>query len=72
MHALLVQVPNTPSFKVPNGKTAEDNEVVFEFGAKPTLHAKAVPHWDLTTKYDLIDFELGVKIAGAGFPVYIS
>ncbi|MCE3228204.1 MAG: serS [Bacteroidetes bacterium] len=70
MHALLVQVPNTPSFKVPNGKTPEDNEVVFEHGAKPTLHAKAVPHWDLTTKYDLIDFELGVKIAGAGFPVY--
>lgn len=70
MHDLLVQVPNTPSFKVPNGKAAEDNEVVFEHGAKPTLHNKAVPHWDLTTKYDLIDFELGVKIAGAGFPVY--
>jgi seryl-tRNA synthetase len=70
MHALLVQVPNTPSFKVPNGKTPEDNEVVFEHGSKPALHANAKPHWDLTTKYDLIDFELGVKIAGAGFPVY--
>lgn len=70
MHALLVQVPNTPSFKVPNGKTPEDNEVVFEHGAKPNLYAGATPHWELTTKYDLIDFELGVKIAGAGFPVY--
>ncbi|MGZ4091334.1 MAG: serine--tRNA ligase, partial [Bacteroidia bacterium] len=70
MHALLVQVPNTPSFKVPAGKTPEDNEVVFEYGAKPTLYAGAKPHWDLTTQYDLIDFELGVKIAGAGFPVY--
>ncbi|MGZ3899906.1 MAG: serine--tRNA ligase [Bacteroidia bacterium] len=70
MHALLVQVPNTPSFKVPAGKTPEDNKVVFEYGAKPTLYAGAKPHWDLTTQYDLIDFELGVKIAGAGFPVY--
>lgn len=70
IHALLVQVPNTPSLKVPAGKTPEDNEVVFEHGTKPTLHANAKPHWDLTTKYDLIDFELGVKIAGAGFPVY--
>lgn len=70
MHALLVQVPNTPSFKVPNGKTAEDNEVVFEHGAKPSLYAGAKPHWDLAAQYDLIDFELGVKIAGAGFPVY--
>lgn len=70
MHQLLVQVPNTPSFKVPAGKTPEDNEVVFEHGAKPVLSADAKPHWELTTKYDLIDFELGVKIAGAGFPVY--
>lgn len=70
IHALLVQVPNTPSLKVPAGKTPEDNEVVFEYGTKPTLYANAKPHWDLTTKYDLIDFELGVKIAGAGFPVY--
>lgn len=70
IHALLVQVPNTPSLKVPVGKTPEDNEVVFEHGTKPTLYANAKPHWDLTTKYDLIDFELGVKIAGAGFPVY--
>jgi seryl-tRNA synthetase len=55
---------------VPSGKTPEDNEIVFEHGAKPSLHPNAQPHWELTTKYNLIDFELGVKIAGAGFPVY--
>jgi seryl-tRNA synthetase len=70
IHKLLVQVPNTPSTKVPMGKTPEDNEVVFEYGTKPELHAAAVPHWELTTKYNLIDFELGVKITGPGFPVY--
>ena len=67
---LLVQVPNTPNLKVPAGKTPEDNEIVSEQGTKPTLAAGSVPHWDLTTKYNLIDFELGVKLAGAGFPVY--
>jgi seryl-tRNA synthetase len=67
---LLLLVPNTPSTKVPVGKTPEDNEVVNEQGAKPELHAAAVPHWELTTKYNLIDFELGVKITGPGFPVY--
>lgn len=67
---LLLLVPNTPSTKVPPGKTPEDNEVVNEQGAKPELHAAAVPHWELTTKYNLIDFELGVKITGPGFPVY--
>jgi seryl-tRNA synthetase len=70
MHDLLVLVPNTPSLKVPAGKTPEDNEVVFEHGSKPALFAGAKPHWDLAAKYNLIDFELGVKIAGAGFPVY--
>ncbi len=67
---LLVQVPNTPSIKVPAGKTPDDNEVISEHGAKVTLAQGAVPHWDLTTKYNLIDFELGVKLTGAGFPVY--
>ena len=67
---LLLQVPNTPSAKVPLGKTPEDNELVFEHGTKPTLAQGSVPHWDLTTKYNLIDFELGVKLTGAGFPVY--
>jgi seryl-tRNA synthetase len=70
IYKLLIQVPNTPSQKVPLGKTPEDNEVVLEYGTKPGLGDKAMPHWELTAKYNLIDFELGVKIAGPGFPVY--
>jgi seryl-tRNA synthetase len=70
IHALLVQVPNIPSITVPLGKTPEDNETVFEHGDIPTLHDKAQPHWELAAKYNLIDFELGVKLTGAGFPVY--
>jgi len=70
LHDILVTIPNTPNITVPLGKTPEDNEVVFEQGEIPELHKNAVPHWDLTTKYDLIDFELGVKLTGAGFPVY--
>lgn len=70
VHQLLVTVPNLPHHSVPLGKTPEDNEVVSQAGVIPTLHAKAQPHWELTTKYDIIDFELGVKLAGAGFPVY--
>lgn len=70
VHKLLVTVPNLPSLKVPAGKTPEDNEVVSEDGVKPVLHAGAQPHWELTSKYDIIDFELGVKLTGAGFPVY--
>lgn len=67
---LLVQVPNMPSDAVPEGKTPADNKEVFAHGEVPKLHDKAVPHWDLAAKYDLIDFELGVKLTGAGFPVY--
>jgi seryl-tRNA synthetase len=70
IHKLLVTVPNLPNLTVPVGKTPEDNEVVNEHGTIPKLHAAATPHWELTTKYDLIDFELGVKLTGAGFPVY--
>jgi seryl-tRNA synthetase len=70
MNALLVQVPNLPHSSVPHGKSAEDNQTVFEWGEKPELIQGAVPHWDLIKKYDLIDFELGAKISGAGFPVY--
>ena len=67
----LVQIPNVPHESVVAGKDAEDN-VVAKMGdlPVPTLHAGALPHWELAAKYDLIDFELGVKIAGAGFPVY--
>jgi seryl-tRNA synthetase len=67
---LLVQIPNTPSVKVPKGKTPADNENVFQEGNIPQLHKGAKPHWELAAQYDLIDFELGVKLAGAGFPVY--
>jgi len=66
----LVQLPNLPHNSVPKGVSAEDNEVVLENGAKPTLPANALPHWELAAKHNLIDFELGVKITGAGFPVY--
>jgi seryl-tRNA synthetase len=67
---LLVRLPNLPSTKVPKGKTPEDNEVVRSGGSKPELHAGAIPHWDLAKKFDLIDFELGNKLTGSGFPVY--
>ncbi|MGV9004166.1 serine--tRNA ligase [Flavobacterium sp.] len=63
-------LPNIPSDIVPVGKTPEENLNVFEEGAIPVLHDGAMPHWDLVKKYDIIDFELGVKITGAGFPVY--
>lgn len=66
----LYELPNTPNDLVPAGVSEEDNEVVFEQGAIPTLHETAVPHWELAQRYNLIDFELGVKITGAGFPVY--
>ena len=66
----LVQLPNLPSAKVPTGKTPEENLVIREGGIKPNLHTSAQPHWELTKKYSLIDFELGTKITGSGFPVY--
>ncbi|HEY2581082.1 MAG TPA: serine--tRNA ligase [Mucilaginibacter sp.] len=66
----LVLLPNLPHSSVPKGLTAEDNEVVLENGSVPALSPNAVPHWELAAKYNLIDFELGVKITGAGFPVY--
>lgn len=65
----LVMLPNLPHSSVPQGKGAEDNEIVRSGGTMPTLH-NGVPHWELTKKYDIIDFELGVKLTGAGFPVY--
>jgi seryl-tRNA synthetase len=66
----LVLLPNLPNTSVPKGKTPEDNEVVFTQGDMPKLPEGALPHWDLAKKYDLIDFETGVKITGAGFPIY--
>jgi len=67
---LLYQIPNIPNALVPAGNTEEDNEEIFKEGTIPTLNANALPHWELAKKYDIIDFELGVKITGAGFPVY--
>jgi len=67
---LTVQLPNLPYELVPNGSTAEENEVVYLHGQPAELPKKALPHWELAAKYDIIDFELGVKITGAGFPVY--
>jgi len=66
----LVKLPNLPSEKVPAGRTPEDNVTVKEGGDKPSLPKDALPHWELAKKYDLIDFELGNKITGSGFPVY--
>ncbi|MFH6602708.1 serine--tRNA ligase [Maribacter algicola] len=67
---VLYQIPNVPHELVPSGNTEEDNEEVFREGDIPTLNTDALPHWELAKKFDLIDFELGVKITGAGFPVY--
>ena len=67
---ILYKIPNVPAPKVPAGKSAEDNINVYEHGTVPTLPSDALPHWELIKKYDIIDFDLGIKIAGAGFPVY--
>ena len=67
---LLYQIPNLPHASVPSGNSEDDNEEVFRSGTVPKLHSNAQPHWELAKKYDIIDFELGNKITGAGFPVY--
>ena len=66
----LISLPNAPHPSVPCGKSEADNVVVAEFGVKPDLPADALPHWELCAKYNIVDFELGNKITGAGFPVY--
>lgn len=70
LKALLYTIPNVPHASVPVGKSPEENEVVLENGVIPTLFEGKLPHWELIKKYDIIDFDLGVKITGAGFPVY--
>jgi len=70
LYQILVTFPNLPSEQVPEGKTAEDNVVVESHGEVPALHEGALPHWELIVKYDIIDFELGNKVTGAGFPFY--
>lgn len=70
LHELLCSIPNIPNPLVPDGQSEDDNEEVFRAGEVPTLNEKALPHWELAAKYELINFELGNKITGAGFPVY--
>lgn len=70
LQELLYLIPNIPNEIVPAGTSAEDNENIFQEGEIPKLHEGAMPHWELAKKYDIIDFELGNKITGAGFPVY--
>ena len=70
LNNLLYRIPNIPNEQVPEGTSEADNVVVFEAGSIPNLGADALPHWELAKKYDIIDFELGVKLTGAGFPVY--
>jgi serine--tRNA ligase len=72
MTALLLTIPNIASEQVPEGRDAADNVVVKEGGVKPKLPADALCHWDLCKKFNLVDFDLGVKITGAGFPIYIG
>jgi len=67
---LLYNIPNVPNENVPAGNSDADNEVIYEHGQTPQLSEDAVPHWDLIKKYDIIDFEVGVKVTGAGFPFY--
>ena len=70
LNSLLCSIPNIPHESVKPGKNEEDNEVIFNEGDIPSLHKNALPHWELAKKYNIIDFELGNKITGAGFPVY--
>ena len=70
LNNILYRIPNIPNAIVPEGKTAEDNLTVFQAGEIPHLFEGALPHWELAKKYNIIDFELGVKLTGAGFPVY--
>ena len=70
LQTLLYQIPNVPHASVKAGKSEEDNENIFSEGTIPVLGENALPHWELAKKYDIIDFELGTKITGAGFPVY--
>jgi seryl-tRNA synthetase len=72
LHDALVLLPNMPHSSVPEGRTAEENAVVRSWGTTPDLSAQKLPHWELMDKYQLVDFELGTKITGSGFPVYMG
>ena len=70
LNSLLLDIPNIPNDLVPNGSSEKDNIEIFKHGDIPNLHENAIPHWELATKFDIIDFDLGNKITGSGFPVY--
>ena len=70
LQTLLYQIPNVPHTSVKAGSSEEDNEEIYKEGTIPVLGKEAMPHWELAKKYDIIDFDLGAKITGAGFPVY--
>jgi len=70
LNLILLDIPNVPNDLVPSGASEEDNLEVFKHGEIPALHKNAIPHWELASKFDIIDFDLGNKITGAGFPVY--
>lgn len=72
LHSAIVTLPNLPHSSVPVGKTPDENVVVREHGSTPDLSTQKLPHWELTEKYGLIDFEMGTKITGSGFPVYVG
>lgn len=72
LKSLLVQVPNVPDIEVPQGTSDKENELITQWGEIPDLSPKALPHWELASKFGLIDFELGAKITGRGFPVYVG
>ncbi|MGN6569327.1 MAG: serine--tRNA ligase [Flavipsychrobacter sp.] len=72
LHNIMVRLPNLPHNTVPEGKTPEENVIVRENGTTPDLSGQKLPHWEITAKYGLIDFELGTKITGSGFPVYMG
>ncbi len=68
----LIEMPNVPHISVPNGNSDADNDLVYEEGTIPELYKDAIPHWDLASKYNIIDFDLGSKVTGAGFPFYLG
>lgn len=72
LEAILLQIPNIPHLDVPSGNSENDNEIIAEQGKKPVFNFKAIPHWVLAEKYNIIDFDLGNKVTGAGFPFYVG
>ena len=72
LNSKLIELPNVPHISVPKGNTDADNELIYEEGTIPVLPENAIPHWELASKYNIIDFDLGSKVTGAGFPFYLG